>query len=315
MWHKCPIDGYPTIEVYETPEAEAPRKVGPTDSVPITIAVRKADEESLRTIDRSIAALEKKLHDAMATKQIAEREASQGRPAPPELGLQDATTELQKASEELAAARQALAAVADQPKTKQKGQLSAVKKLVKVVAKLEGRVEKSRASVEAYLKARAEKIASLPQLEEQLRQLKDQRDATWEQLKEEGKYDTKVKTLGVAATNLIVKDRTVGPRIESPQRKAESEYHAFCEEAGYDLKERSEAPDHVTELSLSGPDNFANLWPLPSQKNKAPDQLIDLDTGLEVGQFEGAGQKGASVSRDLTVFKDKYFLIRGFKAT
>jgi hypothetical protein len=64
----------------------------------------------------------------------------------------------------------------------------------------------------------------------------------------------------------------------------------------------------VLEATLSGPDNFRNLWPLGV--NVAPDQIIDPVSGKEVG-LPGAGATGKHYND--ASFIGKFMKVVGFK--
>lgn len=123
-------------------------------------------------------------------------------------------------------------------------------------------------------------------------------------------FITTTEWIGVTPGNQIRVNRQVGPRRLSPSRRREREFMEFLRRADGDVAGKS--PDHVTELSLSGPDSFENLWPIA--ENPIPSQRINPHTGKQVGVgFEGAGEE--SEAQNLTnYFIGKYFIIKGFQS-
>ena len=89
-------------------------------------------------------------------------------------------------------------------------------------------------------------------------------------------------------------------------------FKEFMLRVGHSLEKNNQAPDHVKELSLDGPDSFDNLWPLAANENIVPDQKVNPDTGKQVKEFKDAGDNG----KNINTFKDfmgKHFIIKKFK--
>jgi hypothetical protein len=74
--------------------------------------------------------------------------------------------------------------------------------------------------------------------------------------------------VGVTAKNMVEKYKDLTRRVAAP-RVREEQYYAALKAHGYDMATRTprESPDHVTDLGMSGPDAFENLWPLDSKIN------------------------------------------------
>ncbi len=82
--------------------------------------------------------------------------------------------------------------------------------------------------------------------------------------------------------------------------------------AGHNLEKNDQAPEHVKDLGLGGPDSFGNLWPYPKDENISPDQIVNPDTGKQVEKFKDAGENG----KNINTYKDfmgKYFIIKKLK--
>lgn len=113
--------------------------------------------------------------------------------------------------------------------------------------------------------------------------------------------------LGIHPLNQPKKGLVIGPRRGSKGiRKMEREFKKMLLLAGYDMNEKGEPPEHIIDLSLGGPDNFQNLWPMSKNaRNASPQQLIDMGTGKQVKQ-RGENIRGIS---DKNFPKETYFLI------
>ena len=122
----------------------------------------------------------------------------------------------------------------------------------------------------------------------------------------------RTRTLGVKVPNQTFKGRVLGPRMYSPKeaRLMQREFREFLADAGYDWNGKS--ADHVTDLFVSGPDSFENLWPLSEALNIFPNQSINLATGKQVGVgFADADSSAALVPmRSPVHLHGKHFIIK-----
>jgi hypothetical protein len=82
-------------------------------------------------------------------------------------------------------------------------------------------------------------------------------------------HDSKKVRVGVTANNMVEKYRDLTRRL-APPRVNEEKYYSALKAHGYDMAAQKprESPDHVTDLGMSGPDAFDNLWPLDSKINE-----------------------------------------------
>jgi hypothetical protein len=82
------------------------------------------------------------------------------------------------------------------------------------------------------------------------------------------RHDGQRVMVGVTAKNMVEKYKDLTRRVAAP-RVREEQYYAALKAHGYDMATRTprESPDHVTDLGMSGPDAFENLWPLDSKIN------------------------------------------------
>ena len=129
-------------------------------------------------------------------------------------------------------------------------------------------------------------------------------------IKSDGEPEANKMVLGVHPINQPRKGLIIGPRRGTKGiRKMEHEFRKMLLLAGYDIRQKGEPPEHIIDLSLGGPDNFQNLWPMSKDaRNASPQQLIDLGTGKQVNQ-RGSNVKSIS---ERGFPKGTYFLIEKF---
>ena len=290
-WHKPPLANYPTISLTVDVETGERRDVKPTDSVEIRYAMEnEAARARLAPIRGRISSLAGRIRTREgigpiydpARRQAFERQVARLRETA-EAELEDARAALQEFTQKSPEERRA-----DLRQGVGKGVLG------RAVRSLEGAVRDL---------TRAQEI---PELERQRVEARAEADATWQELKALRIYDARTDRIGVAAANRTARDSVLGPRIRRPSTPEQTRFRTVLREAGYGWP-GTEA-DHVTEATLSGPDHFSNLWPLA--ENVTPDQIINPDSGLEVG-LPNSGGTGRHYNDGF--FLGKFFKIVGFK--
>jgi hypothetical protein len=111
-------------------------------------------------------------------------------------------------------------------------------------------------------------------------------------------------TLGVDSRYLVRENTILGPILRTSDVRNTQivrEFTSFLRAAGYD--DTGMQMDHVTDLSLGGPDNFNNLWPLAASDNADPSQQINPATGKQDG-----GPESQSIRSNR--FQGKYLIVK-----
>ncbi len=285
-WHKRSTDRYPRIKIRPEPDADLVT-VAPTERKSITIEVPTGEaKETSFALKIRLENLERELRDRKDLRGKYDENI-----------LKDVQERLTEANEELARLKELDLAEKRGKVLPQKWKVSKLKNEVR--------------DIERTL----EKIAHIPELKSQIQNVRDELEISNKEIVKGGSTIKLSETIGVESNcQILTKDTTVGPRHKSPERRKEREFKDFMANAGHNLKEHDESPDHVTELSLSGLDDFKNLWPLPANENIIPNQKINLETGKQAGVgFEETGEKGKNINTDLKNFKGKYFIVKGFQ--
>lgn len=141
-----------------------------------------------------------------------------------------------------------------------------------------------------------------------LKEIGNELKATEEKIKQLASGEQEEKIIGVQARNLVGLNSILGPSVKSPRSGYESKYHLFLKAAGLENAEKLSG-DHVTELSLSGPDKDENLWPYGH--NVMPYQEISDDTGKQFDVDEWTPPHMRGKKRAMNMIKDAYFIIKG----
>jgi hypothetical protein len=290
-WHKPRLANYPVVTIVVDVATGERRSVRPTDSVEIRYAVPdEAARARLGPVRSRIDSLARQLR----TRGIAVGGFNTPMYDPARRAqFEQAMAALrQNAEEALEAARADLAAfLALSPQERrQRGQ---------TVAQLR-RVEAGLARAVRALAARQQ----IPELEQQREQAAAEAQALWDELKRQGTYEARTDRIGIAERWRPTEEKKVGPRRGRPSTPEQQRIRRVLAEAGFDWSGRD--ADHVQEATLSGPDAFENLWPLA--ENIAPNQVVDTQTGLQVG-LPGAGSTGTHYN---SIPAGTWFKIIGF---
>ncbi len=277
-WHKRKLENYPKIKIRPKPESDF-ITVGPTERKLITISIPENQKKG-RLLSYEIQ---------LKNRKYALSELVELRRSNPKM-LKDALNRLQESEKELARLR-AL------PPNEHRGKIGPQDKISRYL-----RYEIKK------LKKKEVKIKEIPKIRNEINFIQREID----NIRKSGESK---KYIGISKSNpLRQSKKIVGPRIKSPEyRYMEKEFKKFMSAAGYDLGENQMAPEHVVDLSLSGPDKFSNLWPLDSGENISPNQEIDTESGMEVGEFKEAGKTGKHIIDKTFIEERAYFLIEGYK--
>ncbi|MCK6693856.1 MAG: hypothetical protein L6Q97_17380, partial [Thermoanaerobaculia bacterium] len=138
----------------------------------------------------------------------------------------------------------------------------------------------------------------------------DQTRSAYEEALESGEKAVKKITFGVSEKYRIESGSVIGPKPnkdeKSTRTSGQEELRTYLKYAQYDMNETNEQAEHVLDLSLGGQDSLQNLWPLETGLNIPPDQMIDEETGKQVGA-KGGGQGGKLITS--STFNGKYFKV------
>ncbi|MEW6428987.1 MAG: DUF4157 domain-containing protein [Thermodesulfobacteriota bacterium] len=110
------------------------------------------------------------------------------------------------------------------------------------------------------------------------------------------------ESIGIAEAYQTRVDLVVGPKRSGRSDSEKNRFNRLLAAHGYDRSEEPTDGDHVVEMQVSGPDAFANLWPLNSSENRSGGTRLN---NTEVTQSDGSRRR----VRDLA---GKYFKITGF---
>lgn len=96
----------------------------------------------------------------------------------------------------------------------------------------------------------------------------------------------------------------VGPKKTGRSDSEKNRFNRLLEKHGYDRSEEPTDGDHVVENQVSGPDSFANVWPLNSSENRGAGSKLN---NTEVDLPDGTTKKVRNLN-------GRYFKIERFSA-
>ncbi len=114
--------------------------------------------------------------------------------------------------------------------------------------------------------------------------------------------------IGISYNNQVSVGKVIGPSGNRPPTPNLEQFKKFIAKAGFNWN--GYVADHVVDLSFGGLDEVRNLWP-EKEKNPAPNQGIDLESGKQVG-ISGWNEKKSGGKKPHEV-PGKYFRIFGVK--